>query len=377
MKIQIEKLDHFGRGITHLNGKICFIENALPEETLEIKIQKEHKNYILADTKKIIKESNSRINPICSYANICGGCQLAHLSFDEENKYKTVKVKEIMSKYANISPSKIKDIVSDSPYFYRNKITLHCHKKEMGLYKKKTNELIKIDKCLLLEKELNLKLPEVREKLLPETKKVTLRIGNNTKEIMTSIDNKTFPISITSKIGSKTYVISNTSFFQVNKEITYKLYEEIKDSIIKYHSKNVLDLYCGVGTISIYISDVVESVLGIESCSSAIEDAIKNKKLNTSSNTNFLLGKVEDQKEEITTKYDTIIVDPPRSGLDKKVINKILEIKPNLIIYVSCDPMTLARDLNDLKTTYKIDEIKPYNMFPRTYHVECITVLHR
>lgn len=375
MQVQIEKLDHFGRGICYFNEKICFIENALPREVVEINIIKETKKYRVGTPTKIIKTSPDRITPQCKYATICGGCQLQHISFEAENKFKVLKVKEIMKKFANIAEQKVKEIISDQPNHYRNKITLHVKNKKIGLYQKESNDLVEVDKCLLLDSLLNQELPKLQEKTTKSTKNITMRIGNDTKEIMTTIGNNSNKQHITSKIGNKSYLVSPNSFFQINKVITTRLYEEIKQLVIDNNSQHVLDLYCGTGTISIFISDNVTKVLGIESCQAAIEDANKNKEKNNCHNCTFRLGKVEELTEEVTNQYDTVIVDPPRNGLDKKVTEKLLEITPVNIIYVSCDPITLARDLNELKQKYEIKYIQPYNMFPRTYHVECVCVM--
>ena len=370
MKVEITKLDHYGRGVSRLNNKIVFIENALPNEIVEIEIIKEHKKYIEAKTTKIIKPSEDRITPPCPYYEKCGGCNLEHISFLKENEFKEEKVKEIIEKFAKTNKNIIKDIVYDESYHYRNKVTLHQINNKLGFYEKKTNNIIPIKECLLLNKELNKYLKNIKSK----NNEIILKIGNKTNEILDSTKNIK---NIISYIGSKKYRLSEKSFFQVNNVITEKLYNNIKDEIIKNNSKNVLDLYCGTGTIGIYISDNVNKVLGIESCKEAIEDANYNKKLNNCNNITFKLGKVEDLTKDLTKDYDTVIVDPPRNGLDKKVTNKLLEILPKTIIYVSCDPITLARDLSILKGKYNIKYIRPYNMFPRTYHVENICILNK
>lgn len=369
LTVQIEKLDHYGRGITKINDKICFVENALPEEIVEIKIIKETKKYFVATTKKIIKKSKDRVISPCPYENICGGCNLAHLSFEKEQEFKQEKVKEIIKKFAKIENEVIKDIVYDEPYHYRNKITLHTEGSKIGLYQKESNTIIPITKCLLLNDKLNEVLVNIKQK---NNKDIILKVGNKTEEILSPENNKNYIISY---IGNKKYKVSEKSFFQINGVITEKLYNEIKQIIQEKKSKNVLDLYCGTGTIGIYIHELVNKVLGIESCKEAIEDANDNKELNNAKNCTYKLGKVENLTKELTKEYDTAIIDPPRSGLDKKVIEKLLEILPKTVIYVSCDPVTLARDLNLLKERYNIEYIRPYNMFPRTYHVECVCVL--
>lgn len=368
MEVKIEKLDHYGRGITKINNKICFVKNALPKEIVEIKIEKETKKYFLANITKIIKRSNDRVTPPCPLYENCGGCNLEHISFEKENEFKKQKVQEIMEKFAKIDKKLVQDIIFDKPYHYRNKIILHCQNDKIGLYKGKSNTIIPVEKCYLVEDKLNKEI----QKITPSKEEnIILRIGNKTEEILNQNTNM-----ITSILGTKQYRVSKKSFFQVNSSITEKIYNEIKGIIQKKNSKNILDLYCGTGTIGIYISDEVNKVLGIESCKEAIVDAKENVKRNNATNCTYLLGKVEDLTKEITNEYDTAIIDPPRSGLNKKVIDKLLEITPNTLIYISCDPVTLARDLKLLKEAYNISYIRPYNMFPRTYHVECVCILN-
>lgn len=369
MIVDIEKLDHYGRGITKINGKICFVENALPKETVEIKIIKEAKKYFLAETKKIINKSKDRVIPPCKYASICGGCNLEHLSFSKENGYKVTKIKEIIKKFANEQEEKVKPIIYDKEYHYRNKITFHQKNGKIGLYQKQSKNIIPIDNCLLITEELE---QEIKHISAGKETEIILRMGNKTKEILNSNKENKYILSM---IGNKVYQVSQKSFFQVNPIITEKLYEEIKDIVKHRQAKNVLDLYCGTGSIGIYISEEVEKVLGIESVKEAVIDAKENAKRNNIKNCSYLLGKVEELTEKLTEGYDTAIIDPPRKGLDKKVIEKLLQINPQTIIYVSCDPVTLARDINLLKTSYNLEYIRPYNMFPRTFHVECCALL--
>ncbi len=371
MQVKIEKLDHYGRGITKIENKICFVENALPEEIVEIEIIKETKKYFLATPKKILKKSKNRIKPICPYEKLCGGCNLGHLSFEQENIFKEEKIKEIIKKFTKLDSSIVKNIVYNEPYHYRNKITLHTDGNKVGLYQKESNNIIPITKCLLVNNKLNEILSNAKSN---EKKDIILRVGNKTNEILIPTSNKDY---ITSYIGNKKYKVSEKSFFQVNSVITEKLYDEINQIIKKANSKNILDLYCGTGTIGIYIHETVNKVLGIEYSKEAIKDANDNKKINNAKNCTYKLGKVENLTKEITKDYDTVIIDPPRAGLNKKVTEKLLEIRPKTIIYVSCDPITLARDLNLFKEKYTIEYIRPYNMFPRTYHVECVSLLHQ
>lgn len=394
--MQIEKLDYYGRGIGRINNKITFVENALKDEIVDIKILKESKKYNEAIVKSYNTKSKSRVTPKCKYYNICGGCNISHLKEEEQESFKDSKINELLNRNLNIEC--LDKIEYSKFYNYRNKIVLHIKEDKLGLYKNKSNELIEIDECLLVDDKIN-NVIKILKKIIKKEKnlkKATIKLGNITNEVMLILEGKIKDYSellnkvdvliindkvvskkdyIISIIGNKKYKISKNSFFQVNQIITEKIYNEIRSNIEKINPENVLDLYCGTGTIGIYIADLVKNVIGIEVIKDAVLDANFNKELNNINNISFILGKVEDKIKDIKDNIDLIIVDPPRSGLDKKVIPVINKLKAKNIIYVSCNPITLVRDLKLLKDNYNIEYIKPYDMFPNTYHVECVCVL--
>lgn len=393
MNVKIEKLDHFGRGITNINNKICFVENALPNEIVNIEIIKETKKYFLAKTIDFIEKSPSRIIEPCSFYNECGGCNLEHLSFSKENEFKRRKVQELLVKFAKINPTLVKETTFSDEYNYRNKVTLHGKNNIFGYYKENSNDLLKIDKCLLLDKKIN-ELIKFLQKEENEIAELLIRTNNDSSKIMLKITGQvnnletlkskvdvlfindkclTSSEKIITTIGSKKYYLSIDSFFQVNKTLTEKLYDKVKEQVEKVRPNKLLDLYCGTGSIGIYVGEFAKEVIGVDYSKSNIEDANENKKLNNLNNITFINAKVENVIDTFKD-IDMIIVDPPRAGLDQKTINNIERISPRHLIYVSCDPATLARDLN-LLTNYEIEEVTPFNMFPRTYHVECVCVL--
>ena len=370
MKVTINKLDHFGRGITHINNKITFIENALPDEIVDINIYKETKKYNLAKVKKHIKPSTNRVKPPCKYYGICGGCHIMHMDYKYQLEFKENKIKEILKKYANIDSKIINNIICSDQFAYRNKITLHSKNNKIGLYKEKSNELIEIDKCLLVNDNINKKILDILKENININNDIVIR-GN--KDIITTVDNNNY---ITDNILDKKFIISTKSFYQVNSKLVSCMYEKVINYFKNKNYAKVLDLYCGTGTIGILVSDYVKKVIGIEMNNSSYQDALKNKKLNKTDNIEFINGKVEDYINEFSN-IDAIIVDPPRTGLDHNTINYILDINPKSLIYVSCDPITLARDLNILKSKYNIKEITPVDMFPNTYHCESVCILER
>lgn len=396
MEVKIEKLDNLGRGITYINNKICFIKNSLPNEIVDIEIVKDKSKYLEGKVLKYIEKSPLRIEEECPYSSICGGCILNHLCYNDENKFKMNKIKDIMKKYANIDSNLIENIVYNDRNYYRNKVVLHGSDNSLGLYKEGTNEIIPIKECLLLNPKIN-EIINILNNINNGIEEVTIKTSNDNSKVMISIkgniksNNELLNICdvlilndkyqtnnkvIETNIGNKKYYQSINSFFQVNNTLTKELYNEVLENVKDKNYKKVLDLYCGTGTIGIYIKDYVDKVIGIDYNSSNIEDAKRNVELNNLDNIEFICDKVENKIDEFTN-IDLVIVDPPRAGLDNKTKNYLKEINSSEIIYVSCDPMTLARDIKDLSDTYKVKYIKPFNMFPRTYHCESIAVLER
>lgn len=393
MNVKIEKLDHFGRGIANINNKICFVENALPNEIVSIEIIKETKKYYLAKVVDFTLKSPFRIVEKCPYYHECGGCALEHLAYDKENEFKRRKVQELLAKFAKINPTLINETIYSNEYNYRNKVTFHGDNNSFGYYKRDSKELIKIENCPLLDKRLNeiLKLCQNKNS---DIKELLIRINNSSTETIVKatghlnnesiikdkvdvliVNDKylTSKKKIITNIGQKNYYLSADSFFQVNKTLTEKLYDKVKEQVEKAKPNKLLDLYCGTGTIGIYVSEFAKEIIGVDYAKSNIEDANENKKLNNITNITFINDKVENVIDTFND-IDMIIVDPPRAGLDQKTINNIERLSPKQLIYVSCDPATLARDLN-LLTNYEVKEATPFNMFPRTYHVETVCTL--
>ena len=403
-KVIVEKQDHFGWGLVHIDNFLVFIEKGLKGDELVIKITNVKKRYAIATIKEIINSSLERIKPICPYYDYCGGCQIMHQEYTYQLKFKEMKVKELFLKYTNLQNIKFYPILHDNKSYYRNKVIFHGNNDKLGFYKEKTHDIISIPSCLLVEKELD----DIYRKVVSYQKNnhnteitdLMLR-KTNLNEIMISvegiIDDKQFLNSMNSVLIKSIYIneklvygkesiieeiygmkfhILPKAFFQVNYDMMKKLYQIVIDYYKKNKFNQILDLYCGTGTIGMLVSPYVGKVIGVEVVEDAIISAKRNKELNQISNIQFLLGKVENYIESFQ-EIDSIIVDPPRSGLDKVTIEHILKIEPKSIIYVSCDPNTLVRDLNILSQKYNILEVHLVDMFPNTYHVECVSVLHR
>lgn len=391
----IERLDDKGRGITHIDGKITFVNNAIEGEDVDIEIIESKKNYNEGKVVKYNKISPNRIQPICPLFNKCGGCDLLHINYEID--YKRKKVKELLKKFADID-IEIKEIISPVELNYRNKATFQVNKK-IGYFKKKSYDIIELEKCYLVNNKINNILNEIKKLKLDNINQIVIRASENKDETMViikhngKIDEKFKNLNVTSvisckddyevlkgkdhiidKIGDLEFVISPDSFFQVNTNGAHALYNKVLEMAKLNEKDRVLDLYCGTGTIGLFVSKYCDSVIGVEKNKNAINDAIKNKKLNHIDNVEFIC---EDASNVNFKDIDVAIIDPPRSGLDKKTIRYLLNLNLKKIIYVSCDPVTLARDLKELKEKYELKDITLVNMFPKTYHIESVCLLER
>ena len=398
MLLKIERMNHTGEGIASLDGIIYFIPKTIPGDIIEVNKEDmiHYKNYNRVLKYKLAESSKKRIQVLCPYYQECGGCQLMGLDYKEQLSYKKEKVQDIFKKYANLEISP--NITGTSLYQYRNKITLQVENGKLGLYTQDSNNLIPIQKCLLISDKLNEIINIVQEKIdLFKTSQIILKImqdkvmiqflGNiNKKEVIKELsdkvssiylnDDKIYGVShLKEELSPYVFYVSPKSFFQVNHEGTIIIYNKVKEYLGKKNNQ-VLDLYCGTGTIGIYVSDNCKQIIGIELNSSSVSDAKKNIKLNNIKNMKVLKGSVGSLLKT-DTYYDAIIVDPPRSGLDKKTKDTLLKIKSNKLIYISCNPITLARDINILKTIYNLEEISLVDMFPNSYHCESISILER
>lgn len=404
-RLKIERLDDQGRGIGKVNDKTIFVSNILIDEIVDVKITNIKKKFMEGEVVKYIEISNKRIKPICKYFEDCGGCDLMHMSYDDQLKYKQDKVKRIINKFSNIDSNLVTDIIgSKNNLNYRNKITLHINN-GIGLYQRKSNEIIKIDECLITDKRINDIIKLINDNIsINNIKEIIIKASKNTNDLMlifdaNSIDkekiidvckNKVTSIMlkkdnnyylvygkdyIIEKIGNFKFMISADSFFQVNTNQAEILYNKVLEYADLSKDDYLLDLYCGTGTISLYLSNYVHKVFGIEINKYAIKNAFKNKEINNIDNAEFICSDVSKLVNNIDFKPTVIVVDPPRSGLDKVTINYILNGNVKKVVYVSCDPITLARDLSLLNEKYEVKKITPVDMFPNTHHVECVVLL--
>lgn len=396
-EVEIKRMDHEGRGIGYINNKVTFIPNALPEEIVICEITETKKNYQIAKVVEYKKKSFLRVEPICPYYQKCGGCSLQHLSYEETVKYKKEKVENILNK-EKIKHPKIEVVPNPNPKNYRNKLSLKIKKSHIGFFEENTHELIEINTCPLAKECINHCLEKIKE-LQIKNGTVTIRANYN-DEILLIIetkdnikwneiifkDLKLVGVVLNNKtiygknffyerMNGYLFKVSHDAFFQINSYITNKMFSLIEENI--ENVSNLLDLYAGVGTLGLIASNKAKKVYSIEIIKNAVLDNLENKKLNKKENIFPMLGDAEKILPKIEENLDAIIIDPPRKGLDKNSRNLLLNSKAKKIIYISCDAMTLARDLKELTTKYEIEKFYILDMFSYTYHVESFCMLKK
>lgn len=395
MNVKIEKMDDFGRGIAYIDDKVVFVPKTIVDDIVDIKIMIEKKKYSIAKVNEIINPSKLRIPFKCPYFDICGGCSLQNVEYRIELEYKLQKINNLLKK--NRINYQVKDIIKSAKrYNYRNKVSLKIEDNIIGYYEKDTHNIVEINKCFLLNDAINDVIDDlprlsiingsviIRSNLKGEllliiyTDKLNkdgIKYLVNKHRISGIVLNDKCIFGsdfLVDKIDDYKFKISYNSFFQVNPYICKELFKIVKD--YTKDANNLIDLYSGVGTLSIVAKENASSVLGVEIIDNAAINAKTNAMLNGVSNISFIASDTNKIISYLEGK-DFVIVDPPRSGLTSKVIEGIKKYQVKNILYVSCDPNTLMRDLNLLLTDYKIIEFKLLDMFPNTYHVESVCVL--
>ena len=383
--VVIESVDDMGNGVTRINNIVVFVPYTLSNEKVKIKIVNVSKRFAVGKVIEFITKSDKRCEVKCHCYNECGGCNFLHINFDDE---KNIKINYI-NKLFNIN---IESVLTNNEYNYRNKATFHIKDGKIGYYSEKTNDIVEFNNCLLLDNRINdiynyLKMSDLNgifEVIIRVTTKDTMVIFKGEKYDINGLINN-FNITsiylndkliygesyIIEEIDNIKYSIYPNSFFQVNKDNMKIMYDKARE--YAGYGNNLLDLYCGTGTIGIYLKDNFKHIDGIEINNVSIKNANINKKINNINNIDFVCGDASIAKNN---NYDVIIVDPPRSGLSKKVINFLDNSNAKRIVYISCNPKTLRRDI-DLLNNYSMVKLEIINMFNKTKHIESIMVLER
>ena len=422
-----------GEGIGYDHGVPVFIPGALMHETVDVKITQEKEKYKTAKLIRVIRKSKDRVEPECRYCDSCRACTLMHLKYERQLNYKKQTLKQALKKYADIDMP-VSIIKNDNIYHYRNKFKLPFGMEKgkivTGMYESERGRFVPIEDCIIHEEVLE----KVRKQILEIMNKYKLKaynertregyrslimrtfnnkialvfvVGDNTdlepmlsdltrieevssiyysvntnKKYINALENDLVHVfgknCLNARINDLKLVFTPKSFFQLNTRQAEVLYDEAV-SLIDENDEEVLEAYCGVGVMSLMAARKAKHVTGVEIVPDAIDNAKKNARYNKIDNVDFVVGDSGSVMEEISKEkqLDCLIVDPPRTGLDEKIINSILNSNAKKIIYVSCNPSTLAKNLNVLKEYYNIESIRAIDVFSNTEHVESIVYLAR
>lgn len=440
--LTIKRLGINGEGVGYFKKKAVFVRGALPGEEVVVEATKVQPKFAEARIKKIRKKSDFRVQPPCPIYEECGGCQLQHLRYDQQLKEKRDIVMQSLERHTKLKVDKLdirETIGMEDPWNYRNKSQFQVGQRDgqvlAGLYGINSHKLINIEQCkvqhpltnkatLTVKKILqDLNIPIYNEKTrkglvrtivaragvqsgelqvvlitttreLPKKDLIVERIKSSLPEVKSIVQNingqktslifgnETMTLEgndfIQETLGDLQFELSARTFFQLNPVQTVRLYNEVKEAAGLTGTEKVVDAYCGVGTIGLWVADKAGEIRGMDIIPESIDDARSNAARHGIKHAKYEVGRAE----QILPKWakegwkpDVMIVDPPRTGLDQQLLNTILKVKPKKIVYVSCNPSTLAKDIAVLAGKYKVEYMQPVDMFPQTSHVECVTNL--
>jgi len=443
VELEISDLAYGGTSVAKVDGYVVLVYGGIPGDVVKAEITKKKTNYAEAKVLQIMKESTLRTKPRCSHFGFCGGCTWQNLKYEEQLKFKTRQVKESLKHIGGFDDPPVQDALgSEHVFYYRNKMEYafspHPNKKlVLGLHPRRRFDIVFDLKECFLQSEIANKIVDFVRKFAKEKnlsaydhrnrsgllRFLVIKEGKNTdmtmvnlvtykgrfppakdfcntifsnfpsvKSIVRNINSKVSQIAvgeeeehlggertITERLGKFIFEISSNSFFQTNPRQAEKLYQIVLNSADLQGDEEVLDLYCGNGTISLFLSSAARKVVGVETVEEAVQNARRNAELNNVNNCQFIRGetkKVLKDFEQDKKIPHLVVIDPPRAGLHPRAIRSLLNMKPPKIVYVSCNPTTLARDLKMFcEKDYKLENVQPVDMFPHTYHIESVAKL--
>lgn len=386
----------YGGYVISRDGGVVFIRGAIPGEMIEVSVREKKRDYSIADVTEVVEPSESRVEPSCRYFGECGGCHLQFVSYDKQVKMKSSVLMDCLNRIGEVQVD-LAPAISGPDFNYRRRAQFKVSKEGMvGFYRQGTRDVVPISECPLMTGEVNSTLRRIKDLELSGVKEVhvthgdallALVVGREFEEALaesfiTGAGFAGVAFSDGSYRGSGhvgldldglTYTVSPWSFFQSNWELNKRVVRMIVDELQSLEGKRVLDMYAGAGNFSLPLSPIASEIVAVEESAHAVKDGQRNTSINKIKRFRFIRGRVESVK--LRGEFDVVILDPPRPGLTKAAMEKVLEIAPEKIIYVSCNPSTFARDLKKLKGSYSIDSIRMIDLFPNTYHVESLAFL--
>ena len=427
VELQIDGITSQGQGVGRLEGLAVFVPGALPGERVRARIIEAKKRFARAALEAVVEPSAYRREASCPLYPVCGGCSLQHVDYKYELELKRLIVQQDLQRIGGVELEVPLPVAAAEPWAYRNRAVLHYDGNKLGFYNESSHTVVPVERCALLHPALNGLLHSINDvfsarDLLPQLRGLALRCNGAGDRLLLSfichsslsgleetasrlMQEEPKLISVWENYGPPSYSVygekwrrlagdshlrdsigpvlldlSPGSFLQVNHTQTIALYELVRGFAALDGTQTVLDLYSGVGSIALYLAPYAKQVVGVESYAPAVADAQRNAALNQAENCVFRCGRAEELLPAWSAQgrhFDVIVLDPPRAGCDKKLLHAVAGMAPSRLIYVSCDPATLARDLRELNALgYKIDRLQPVDMFSKSFHVETVCCLY-
>lgn len=385
------------------DGKVIFIKGAIPGESVEVTIKETRKDYSIGEVTRVLEPSEFRRIPPCPYFGICGGCHLQYIQYERQVTIKEEILKDSLQRIGKIQIENLSSL-TDREFSYRHRVQFKVSRDgKLGFFKEGTREVVPIDRCLIVIEPINDLLLKLKEINLRDAKELHVISGDSLsilikgsirEDIVQAIaDSGVSGIAfdngdsigkdyITLDLEGLKYTVTPWGFFQGHWSLNERVISLILERLSPLENKRVLDLYSGAGNFSLPLSRQASEVVAIEENPYAIEDGRRNIIINGIKNCLFIQSPVDDifkdrRKARLfeERRYDIIILDPPRPGLSSELCQRLLDIESERIVYVSCNPSTLARDLKKMKDKYDIESVYMTDFFPNTYHIEAVVFL--
>lgn len=401
--LKLDDMAHGGDAVGLYEGKVVFVPLGIPGETVRVQLVEERRRFSHGRLVQVLKPAPERVAPPCRYFGLCGGCQWQHIDYEAQLRFKQHIVCSQIERIARQSNPVVRPVIGmHIPWAYRNHVQFRVDRRgQLGYYASKSHDVVPVDECWITHPLLN-ELREALDVQFEGLQRISLRAGIATGEQMVIFEGdsrmppalvvdrpvsclyRSGPEGITimagnstyhEKLGNHAFRISAPSFFQVNTLQAERIIDVVRGYLDLQPDETLLDAYCGVGTFAISLKPYCSRALGIEVSPWAIEDALAN---DSQRDCEFVLGDIARVLSDLQMSCDAIILDPPRPGCTPAALEAMAHCNPQRIVYVSCEPATLARDISRLVSLgYSLVEVQPIDMFPQTHHIESVALLHR
>jgi 23S rRNA (uracil1939-C5)-methyltransferase len=386
------------------DGRAVFIPFALPGEKVRVRLVEEKRGYARAELLEVIEPAPERIEPLCAHYGECGGCHYQHIPYDFQLAAKEQIIKDQLKRIGHLDDPPLGEIIpSEKPTFYRNHLQFHLSPEgKLGYHRPRSKQVLPIRECHLPQDTLNKIWPQLDFEAIPELKRIGLRLGAD-DDVQIQLESSALdtpeisvqelPVSVVHhspggelvlagsqalvmEVLDSSFQVSAGSFFQVNTEMAAKMVDHILERLLEYQILSpeiiMVDVYCGVGLFSSFLAPHVGRLIGIEASPSAASDFEVN--LDAFDHVELYEAPAGRALPHLDMRPDLVLVDPPRAGIDRYALDALLKLMPPVLVYISCDPATLARDARRLtKGGYRLEKITPFDLFPQTYHIESIS----